>query len=77
MESICFRSVLGAGDEKENGVVSGLVHSASIEGKDLQVDDRVCGYKSPEDGGRHSGEKVDVNMERFVEIDQLIASLGL
>jgi hypothetical protein len=49
--------------------VSGLVHSATIDGKEVQVDDRVCGYKSPEDGGRHSGDNVDVNMERFVEIN--------
>jgi hypothetical protein len=41
----------------------------TIDGKEVQVDDRVCGYKSPEEGGRHSGDNVDVNMERFVEIN--------
>ena len=52
MCSTCFRSIVGAGDEKPNGVLSGILHTASIGGKDVLVDDHVCGNKSPGEGGR-------------------------
>jgi hypothetical protein len=78
MCSTCFRSVVGARDEKPNGVLSGILDTATIGGKDVLVDDHVCGNKSPGEGGRASGDNVDVNMERCVGlINYLIGSLGL
>ncbi len=58
--------------------MSGIFHTATMGGKDVVVDDHVCGNKSPGEGGRASGDNIDVNMERCVGlINYLICSRGL